>query len=378
LPYIDFCKYSAIEQAQGTILHGSPLLVAKDDCCFLDGDLARLLLLHNFGGVWCDMDLVLLRDLAPLLSQEFMYKWGTERDQINGAIMRMFAGSKLACDCLNEITRGPAGKQSTDWGSTLYGRVRKYNTNWTVFPCAFFNTEWQLYQNMGESAHPFRASSGAVPDYDGAFAWHWHNKWDADIESGCKWERIEKRIDAMFERKFNEKEYRFDPKNAHLGGNIAGGDTASHVPEVWYYLLDELNFKSVLDVGCGEGQAVRWFRERGLWVQGFDGIQINIERCPEGCFLHDLTKQAIRRTVDFVWACEVVEHVHERYMDKLMDTLTSGRVVAITHAWPGQAGFHHVNCQLPEYWIARFEARGYKLNDTILIFNGAGFRQTYP
>jgi hypothetical protein len=110
---------------------------------------------------------------------------------------------------------------------------------------------------------------------------------------------------------------------------------------------------------------VRWFRERGLWVQGFDGIQINIERCPEGCFLHDLTKQAIRRTVDFVWACEVVEHVHERYMDKLMDTLTSGRVVAITHAWPGQAGFHHVNCQLPEYWIARFEARGYKLNQQL-------------
>lgn len=369
LPYIENCHYAADEQAVGTPLQGAPLLSAKDNECFLDGDLFRLLILYKYGGVYCDMDMVLLRDLAPLLSQEFMYQWGTETydstqaTRINGAIMRMFHHSQLAYDCLTEIPRGPGGAGTTDWGSVLYGRVREKNKNWTIFPCAFFNTEWQLYVNMGESGHPFRATSGEVSDYDGAFAWHWHNKWLDKIEPGCKWERIEKRIDELFKKKFDEKEYRFDYKNVHLGGNIAGGDNASWTPELWFYLKEEFGIKTMMDVGCGEGQSVRWWEEHDVYACGFDGIPINIERSPTSCFLHDLTVQPIRRTVDLVTACEVVEHIDEKHIDKLMATLTSGDVVAITFAPPGQGGFHHVNCQDQEYWIGMFDKYGYSMSE---------------
>ena len=31
--------------------------------------------------------------------------------------------------------------------------------------------------------------------YDGAFAWHWHNRWDDRIEDGSKFQRLEARID---------------------------------------------------------------------------------------------------------------------------------------------------------------------------------------
>lgn len=37
-------------------------------------DLVRVLLLHLYGGVWLDMDVLLLRDLAPLLKYEFAYR----------------------------------------------------------------------------------------------------------------------------------------------------------------------------------------------------------------------------------------------------------------------------------------------------------------
>jgi 2-polyprenyl-3-methyl-5-hydroxy-6-metoxy-1,4-benzoquinol methylase len=325
-------------------------------------------MLHNFGGVWCDMDMVLLRDLAPLLSQEFMYQWGTEtiesksKERINGAIMRMFKTSKLSSDCLVELTRGNAGLSSTDWGSQMYGRVREYNKNWTVFPCAFFNTEWQLGVNMGESGHPMRALSGAVSDYPGAFAWHWHNKWDDDIEAGSKWERIEKRINDAFERKFNEKEYRFDHRNAHLGGNITGGDSATHEPTVWAALIQKYGIKTMLDVGCTEGQAVRYFENSNVRAIGFDGISQNIERAPSSCFVHDLTRQPLRRVVDLVWCAEVVEHIDERYMDDLLETLSSGRIIAMTFAEKGKSGFHHVNCQHQQYWIDALDIAGYTFN----------------
>jgi hypothetical protein len=33
----------------------------------------------------------------------------------------------------------------------------------------------------------------------------------------------------------------------------------------------------------------------------------------------------------------------------------------MTHALPGQAGYHHVNLQPPEYWIQKLEAKGGRL-----------------
>ncbi|KAF4583482.1 hypothetical protein EYR38_002233 [Pleurotus pulmonarius] len=61
--------------AQGTELQDSPLLDRKDAKAWVDGDLIRLLLLWNFGGVWIDMDSLLTRDLEPLLEHEFVTQW---------------------------------------------------------------------------------------------------------------------------------------------------------------------------------------------------------------------------------------------------------------------------------------------------------------
>jgi hypothetical protein len=61
--------------AKGTVLEGSDLLVKKDAKAWVDGDLIRLLLLWNYGGVWVDMDSLLTRDLEPLLEHEFVTQW---------------------------------------------------------------------------------------------------------------------------------------------------------------------------------------------------------------------------------------------------------------------------------------------------------------
>ena len=61
--------------AKGTELEGSDLLMRTDARAWVDGDLIRLLLLWNFGGVWVDMDFLLTRDLNPLLEHEFVTQW---------------------------------------------------------------------------------------------------------------------------------------------------------------------------------------------------------------------------------------------------------------------------------------------------------------
>lgn len=63
------------ELARGTELEGSKLLTSKDAKAWVDGDLIRLLLLWNYGGVWVDMDSLLTRDLEPLLEHEFVTQW---------------------------------------------------------------------------------------------------------------------------------------------------------------------------------------------------------------------------------------------------------------------------------------------------------------
>ena len=61
--------------ATGTPLDGSGRLKMNDKKAWLDGDLLRLLLLWNYGGVWIDMDSLLTRDLEPLLEHEFVTQW---------------------------------------------------------------------------------------------------------------------------------------------------------------------------------------------------------------------------------------------------------------------------------------------------------------
>lgn len=154
-------------------------------------------------------------------------------------------------------------------------------------------------------------------------------------------------------------------ENGHLGGNIIGGDPKTFYPDLWRHLIDVFKIKSVLDVGCGEGNALEWFRSnQGLDVFGIDGLPENVKivrskgvKCEEV----DFTLRQFRdRSYDLVWCCEVVEHVEERFVQNLIDTFKCGKIVAITHALPKQGGYHHVNCKPKEYWIDLMSKNGFE------------------
>jgi SAM-dependent methyltransferase len=151
-----------------------------------------------------------------------------------------------------------------------------------------------------------------------------------------------------------------DPGDPSLGGNIIGGDPLTYHPALWEYLRDEFGVRSVLDVGCGEGHCVRYFREIGVTAVGVDGLKQNIERAVAPIELHDLRHGPYVLPVDLVHCCEVVEHIEEIYLDNLLETLANGAVIAMTHALPGQPGHHHVNCQTADYWIEKLQPFGYE------------------
>lgn len=160
-----------------------------------------------------------------------------------------------------------------------------------------------------------------------------------------------------------------DPENPHLGGNIKGGDSWTFDPMLWEFLIAHFGVKSVLDIGCGEGHALEWFKKRGNAVVGIEGLDANVWATrAKGiqCHSNDYLKGACplaehdMHYFDLVWCCEVLEHIPEgKPLDNLITDLTRGSVIAVTHAFPDQPGHHHVNCQPSEYWINAIQEKGY-------------------
>src|SRR5262245_38306320 len=151
-----------------------------------------------------------------------------------------------------------------------------------------------------------------------------------------------------------------DSEKPHLGGYIVGGDDATFYPDLWRWLVEKEGVRSVVDVGCGEGHALRYFRDLGCRVKGIDGVHQDDPDITE----HDYTQcpLALFDPWDLVWSCEFVEHVEERFMPNFLSTFHRAPLILMTHAGAGQQGWNHVNSQPPEYWIGVMAAMGYALD----------------
>lgn len=152
----------------------------------------------------------------------------------------------------------------------------------------------------------------------------------------------------------------------HLGGcylNNENGDSGSWAPCLWDQLIDFTNAKSVVDVGCGGGYSLKYFIDKGLYGLGIDGLEEVLQHSPvsERIVIHDYTKgeYLLDRDFDLAWSCEFVEHVAEQYKENFMKTFDRCKYVGITHATPGQGGYHHVNEQHADYWINCFSDHGF-------------------
>lgn len=141
-------------------------------------------------------------------------------------------------------------------------------------------------------------------------------------------------------------------------------DPHTYVPDVWEYLLAKHNIKSVLDVGCGTGNNLRWFFDHGCDVIGVDGVPRLIEynKLPrENVLLHDyrMGPLVFDRQFDLCWSSEFVEHVQERYLANFLASFKACKRIVITHAWPGQGGLLHFNEQPTEYWVEKMKEIGF-------------------
>jgi len=171
--HIFFKTFDAMTEAQGTPLEGSYLLQAaassNDPRFYLFGDLVRLLVLARHGGVYVDMDVLLLRNLGPLLGHEIAEQWGISCFESNGAVLRMKAGSAFAKHILHFVAKTDPNELSSSFAPYAWGKLAYYNSlgHFLRVPICFIDSYWLL--------DSFDNSSKIHPsNWFGSFSYHLH------------------------------------------------------------------------------------------------------------------------------------------------------------------------------------------------------------
>lgn len=136
-------------------------------------------------------------------------------------------------------------------------------------------------------------------------------------------------------------------------------------------VLELVQPRSVIDVGCGVGTWLSVFKEHGIDdVLGIDGDYVDKKelQIPEKQFaVFDLEKPfRIDRKFDLVISLEVAEHISAKSARTFVDSLVRlGSVILFSAAIPHQGGTNHINEQWPEYWSDYLSEHGYVAVDCI-------------
>lgn len=170
-------------------------------------DLQRIILLHNYGGVWVDTDVLLVNDFGPLTGDDWVYLGFA--DFINGALLSVskpqseFVRAYLMATLMTGLTYTKKGDLYR-FGPHLLTNISKdaaMNSTFRVLPACFFDGGWNHVD--GSTLEEARGAvrwddfftrpaqqaqiSYITPGEQGSrltFAYHWHGHWDVPIARG--------------------------------------------------------------------------------------------------------------------------------------------------------------------------------------------------
>jgi 2-polyprenyl-3-methyl-5-hydroxy-6-metoxy-1,4-benzoquinol methylase len=154
----------------------------------------------------------------------------------------------------------------------------------------------------------------------------------------------------------------------HLGRTKTNNFSAIDIPVLEKYCLG----KSVLDIGCANGDVVKYLISKGTEAYGIDGDTdaVNLyadDSVKQSLFCHDYTlgPSNFKKEIDVVLSTDFCEHIEEQFIDNYMPDFTLGDMVILHTPPKGTPGHHHVNTQDREYWILLFAQYGLILDEKL-------------
>jgi hypothetical protein len=130
------------------------------------------------------------------------------------------------------------------------------------------------------------------------------------------------------------------------------------------YLINLVEPKSVVDVGCGTGAWLKTCKDLGIFdLRGYDGNWASEVNANSGfefqatdlsCPIH------VDRHFDVAISIEVGEHLPQASAATFVESLVSlSDLIVFSAAIPRQGGTNHLNEQWPMFWMELFRSRGF-------------------
>jgi hypothetical protein len=150
----------------------------------LYSDVVRYLLLYNYGGVWFDLDCFILRNFDPIFSnfenEICVYQWENQ-NYPNGAIYICLEPRSEKMKKIIEFIV----EQKRGWGFQEANLTYDLPLDMFVLPCSWFDPSFIINPyKMGTDK--FFENTDKQYNFDnffkGSFCYHWHNKWNNNIQ----------------------------------------------------------------------------------------------------------------------------------------------------------------------------------------------------
>jgi len=157
------------------------------------------------------------------------------------------------------------------------------------------------------------------------------------------------------------------------------------VPIVLDFLkCGENEVPSIIDLGCGSGNWLSVFKEKGCCVKGVDfgNIPEDTLMIDQSEFVrHDFSKEYVdNKRYSLSMSLECAEHISEEGAHAMVKTLMKlSDVVLFSAAIPYQRGKGHINERYQSYWVDFFDRMGYQVFDVIRgqVWNNKNVRGFY-
>ena len=138
------------------------------------------------------------------------------------------------------------------------------------------------------------------------------------------------------------------------------------------WMVKNLDFESVLDIGCGNAYINEGLLARGKEVSGIDGTlvvkDIVAKSIKPFIEIKDVTQKLDIPLYDMVVSTEVAEHLFEEFADIFVDNICSHarKWICFTAATTaGKKSRNHVNVQPHSYWIQKIQGHGFIMRNDL-------------
>ncbi|RIB19133.1 hypothetical protein C2G38_2141772 [Gigaspora rosea] len=214
---IEFKEWNIVEQFSSSDIYAGWQNHDHSTITVALSDLVRFVVLHNYGGIYIDADVLLVRDMRPLYyaNFEFSYLW-SYLNEYNTAVLRLWKESQsskmVICGAINnKMSFHPFNIRK--YLSTHENSTRKETNKFIyMFPPGLFDPLWLKRDNkqptsvLSPNLHNFTDvfNPNIMPDeipgldpatfdgspldirnvenfFRGIFTYHWHNQWNFTI-----------------------------------------------------------------------------------------------------------------------------------------------------------------------------------------------------